>query len=236
MLINDVVNCLYPNKCAGCDEIIDEGKTLCDYCAVMINNTNYGNFCLKCGLPKEHCRCKYREYHFVRLISVYKNDGIARKVYYSYKLSHREELAPFFAQKTADLVKMLYGDIKFDAVMCVPTVLRSKMKRGFDHVEIITKEVSELLNIPFINGVLKVRDMRTPQHKAIFAERLENVQGKYYTVKRIDKDRVLLFDDISTTGATLDECAKELMFAGVKEVYCVVVLSTDIKKTNNEDK
>lgn len=229
MLINDLIDCLYPNKCAGCDEIIDEGKTICDYCAKLINNTDYDNLCQKCGLIKEHCRCKYREYHFIRLISVFKNDGIARKVYYSYKLSRREEFATFFAQKTADVVNMLYDDIKFDAVMCVPTVLRSKMKRGFDHIEIITKELSNILNIPFVNGVLKVRAMRAPQHKAILAKRLENVQGKYYTVKGIDVNRVLLFDDISTTGATLDECAKELMFAGAKEVYCVVVLSTDYK-------
>ena len=142
MLINDLVHCLYPNKCAGCDEIIDEGNSLCDYCATMINNIDYNNLCLKCGLKKQHCRCKYREYHFVKLISVYKNEGIARKAYYSYKLSRREELASFFAQKTADTVKILYGDIKFDAVMSVPTVLRSKMKRGFDHIEIIAKELA----------------------------------------------------------------------------------------------
>ena len=166
----------------------------------------------------------------MKLISVYKNEGIARKAYYSYKLSRREELASFFAQKTADTVKILYGDIKFDAVMSVPTVLRSKMKRGFDHIEIIAKELATRLDLPYIDGIIKARTMRTPQHKAIFAERLENVHGKYYTVKRIDKARVLLFDDISTTGATLDECAKELMFAGVKEVYCAVILSTDYKK------
>ena len=127
----------------------------------------------------------------------------------------------------------MFGDITFDAVCCVPAARRSRLKRGFDHSEKIAEKIAEHLGVKFLRGILKVRHFRPLQHSSSFAERLENVRGKYYTVKQADAGRVLLFDDICTTGATLDECAKELMFSGVREVYCAVILMTyPNKKTN----
>ena len=226
MLKSDLIGCLYPNKCAGCDEIIPEDKELCDYCRVKINNVNYNNVCTKCGYLKEHCRCDFREYRFKGALGVFKNEGAAGKAYYSYKLGRNEKLASFFACRVARAIKTAFAGVSFDAVVCVPTARRSKLKRGFDHNEKIALRLSRLLNIGFLSGVLKLRHFRSLQHKSSFSKRLENVRGKYYTDKRVKLDRVLLFDDIFTTGATLDECAKELMFAGVKEVYAVAVLAT----------
>ena len=230
------IECLYPNKCAGCGETIPGDKTLCDYCAVFINNLDYKNICTKCGLKKDFCRCKYKEYHFMGVVGVYKNEGIARKAYYSYKFGRREELAKFFAKKTADIVKRFYGNIKFDALVSVPTGFRSRFKRGFDHDRLVAVRLAEILNIKYANDVLKSRLFRPLQHNSSLKLRLENVRGKYYTVKRLNADRVLLFDDIYTSGATLDECAKELLFAGVKEVFCVCVLTTNPKKKPDGDK
>lgn len=221
-----ILDCLYPNKCAGCDETIKENGFLCEYCAVKIDNANYKDLCSKCGLEKDHCRCKSREFHYLGAAGTFKNEGIAKKAYYSYKLGRREELAPYFAKKAAEAVKTVFGDITFDAVCCVPTACRSRLKRGFDHNENIAVKIAGHLGVRFLHGALKVRHFRPLQHKSPFAERLENVRGKYYTVKQINAKRVLLFDDICTTGATLDECAKELMFAGVREVYCAVILMT----------
>lgn len=231
---SEFINCLYPNKCAACDEIIGNGRVLCEYCSVFINNINYNDFCVKCGLPKEQCRCKYREYRFSGVIGVYKNEGIARKAYYSYKFSHREELAGFFAGKAAMAVKRLYGDLKFDAVVSVPTIMRSKLKRGFDHSRVIARKLAEILNIDYQDGILRVKPFRNMQHNHSLADRLENVRGKYYTVNKLKGKRILLFDDIYTSGATLDECAKELLFAGAREVYCVSILTTNLKKKNGE--
>ncbi|MBO4433237.1 MAG: ComF family protein [Clostridia bacterium] len=231
-----ILSCLYPNKCAGCDGIIDEGKDLCEYCRLRINNVNYGKLCLKCGLQKEYCRCAFREFRFRAALGVFKNDGIARMAYYSYKLGKNEKLAAFFAQKAARAVKTVFADVSFDAVVCVPTAHRSKLKRGFDHNEGIALRLANFLGVKYLRGALKAKHFRPLQHKSSFSKRLENVRGKYYTDKRINLDRVLLFDDISTTGATLDECAKELMFAGVKEVYCVTVLATYPKKRINGGK
>lgn len=227
---NSVISCLYPNKCAVCDEIIREGNVFCEYCGRVINNIDYRNWCVKCGLPKDVCRCKIREFRFSGIVAAYINNGAAQKAYYSYKIGRREELASFFAKKAANAVKTVFGDLHFDAVISVPNSKSGLLRRGFDHGGKIAAGLSDILGLPYLRGVLKVKPFKSKQHKSSFADRLENVRGKYYTVKRLNIKRVLLFDDIYTTCATLDECAKELMFAGVGEVYCAAVLSTSRKK------
>ena len=230
MKVSAVLGAFYPNKCAACDEIIPEDKVLCDYCNATFLPPDYGKICKKCGLELDNCRCKYREFHFSGIIGAYINEGVARRVYYSYKIGRRQELARFFAERVATAVKAAFGDAAFDALICVPISHRSRLKRGFDHGEEIAEILADILNIKYVSGVLKSRHFRPFQHKSKFDERLANVRGKYYTVKRINAKRVLLFDDIFTTAATLDECAKELMFAGVHEVYCASLLSTYFKK------
>ena len=224
------INCLYPNKCAACDEIIDDGNILCDYCGIVINNNDLSKTCFKCGMPKDNCRCKYREFRFKGIVGAFRNAGAAKTVCYSYKMGKRRELADFLTKRVYCAVKRAFGDIKFDAVCAVPATPGSRLKHGFDHAGIIAENLAQAMGVRYLSGVLRVRPFRRPQHKSVFRQRLENVRGKYYTVKRTDAKRVLLFDDIYTTGATLDEAAKELMFAGVQEVYCAAVLATNVKK------
>ncbi len=227
---NTLFKCLYPDKCAACNEIIEENKALCDYCRVFIDADRAKNICVSCGAQKDACRCKFREYRFKGITAVYKNEGLAKKIYYAYKLGKREDLARFLAQKVTQCVKSDFKDLEFDALCYVPTSIKSRLKNGFDHNRTIASMIAENLAIECLHGALKVKPFKRPQHKSSFRQRLENIKGKYYTKNRIDKKRVLLFDDIVTTGSTLDEAAKELMFAGVQEVYCVSILTTSIKR------
>ncbi len=224
-----ILSCLYPNKCAVCGEIIEENKVLCDYCSILINNLCFKNLCFKCGSDKEKCLCKYREFRFKAIAGAFKNEGAAKTLYYSYKIGKRRELADFLANRVTYVVKKAFSGIEFDALCAVPTTVTSRFKRGFDHTGVIAAKISEILNIEYLESFLKVRPFKRSQHNSSFRQRLENVRGKYYTVGRINKKRILLFDDIYTTGATLDEAAKELMFAGAREVYCVSILTTSLK-------
>ena len=89
--------------------------------------------------------------------------------------------------------------------------------------------MSKELNIPYLKDILFCKKAGKLQHKSTIKERLTNVDGKYDFAYRIDGAKVLLMDDIRTTGATLDECAKMLLYAGAQSVFCVTALTTKIK-------
>jgi ComF family protein len=132
----------------------------------------------------------------------------------------------------AEAVNILYSDIKFDYICAVPASKSIFLNSNYDHCNYLCKELSKFLKIPYTNKILYCKGHKKQQHKLSIKNRLTNVNGKFYFNYRIDGATVLLVDDIRTTGATLDECAKMLLYAGADKVYCVTALATvmDLKK------
>lgn len=217
-----LLSSVYPNKCICCGEIIKEENYLCDKCDKNIERININDICLNCGLENNNCTCKYNVFRFNSLLSIFKNCGIAQTAYYKYKFSKKQHYAQFFASEICKAVNNCYSDITFDRVCSVP----SFKKFGYDHSGYIAKEVAKQLEIPFDDSLLKCIKRTKKQHKSSIKERLINVEGKYQTNHNVSEYNILLIDDIKTTGATLDECAKCLLFAGANGVYCVAVLAT----------
>ena len=221
-ICNVLLSSVYPNRCIGCGNIIEEGICLCNKCDKDIERINLQDICLNCGLESNSCTCKYNIFRFNSLLSIFKNCGIAQTAYYKYKFSKKQHYAKFFASEICNAVNTCYSDIRFDLVCSVP----SFKKFGYDHSGYIAKEVAQQLKIPFDNKLLKCIKRTKKQHKSTIKERLINVDGKYKTTYNVSEYNILLIDDIKTTGATLDECAKSLLFAGANGVYCVAVLAT----------
>ncbi len=233
-IFKTLISAVYPNKCISCGEIIDEEKSLCDYCEAHIERNNLDDFCLLCGSEKSSCVCDFNIYRFDKLITVFKNEGIAQKAYYKYKFNKRQHYAHFFAKEMSAAVKKLYSDIRFDYICAVPSGRGFLNNTHFDHSGYITELMSKKLNIPYLKDILYCSKHKKLQHKSTINERLVNVNDKYNFKFCIDGKTVLLVDDIRTTGATLDECAKMLLYAGADSVYCVAALTRKInsKKKN----
>lgn len=227
-LLKNIIVTIYPNKCICCGEIIAEGINLCKNCNKNIERLNIDDICLDCGLEKAYCECKYSIYRFGSLVSAFKNCGLARKAYYSYKFAKKEHYADFFADEIYSAVNECYNNINFDLICAVPPF----KKRSYDHSGYIAKKISHRLNIPFLNDLLICVKKSKRQHKSSIKERLSNVDNKYTVNCRVDGMNILLIDDIKTTGATMDECAKVLLFAGAKNVYCACALVTVIENKN----
>ncbi len=225
-----LISVFYPNKCVGCGEIIDNDEFLCNYCYKHIERVDTEKFCVICGMEKASCICNAKIYHFHNIVSVFKNEGIAKRAAYCYKLNHRMQYSRFLAQQICLSVAKLYYGVKFDYVCWVPSSKKSIMKYGFDHTKLLATEISEILNVPLAQDVLGCIAFKKTQHFSSLKERFENVKGKYYFKSKLNADNVLLIDDIRTTAATLDECSKVLMFAGVNRVYCATALTTLPKK------
>ncbi len=227
--VDEVISVFYPNRCASCREIIENDRYLCVNCEKNIELIDHAKRCKKCGLDKENCTCKKYIYYFDGAISVYKNDGIARNTMYSYKLGRRAGHVSFFAQSMAKAVKSELGDIKFDAIIAVPTTIKSRIKYGFSPVDELCFALTELLDIKFFKKAIKCRHTKKAQHNVDFSERFENAREKFYCDKKLEVKTVLLVDDIKTSGATLSQCARALKFAGVERVYCITALAGVVK-------
>ena len=242
-VLSTVYNCqdaifsiFYPNRCVGCKEIVDNDFYLCCDCEKNIERFDTNKRCKICGLDKENCTCKKSIYYFDGAVCVYKNTDIARNAVYSYKLGRRQANASFLAQEMANSIKKEFYDIQFDAIIGVPTTIKSRLKYGFSPVDELCFALEELLSVKFLKGVLKCRRFNRTQHYLDFARRFENAGKKFYCDCKIDAKTILLVDDIKTSGATLSHCARQLKFAGAQKVYCVTALASVTKNKNHSFK
>ena len=221
-----LISAIYPKKCICCSELIDEEKQICDSCNSLIERNNLNGICIDCGFEKYECVCKYHVYRFNGLICVFKNKNLAQQAYYSYKFLKKQHYCSFFAEEMANAVLKCYCDIKFDFICSVP----SNNRYGYNHCGYIARQMAKILKIPYSENFLHCVKKTKKQHRSTFKERLINVEGKYKCNTRLDNKRILLVDDIKTTGATLDECSKMLLYSGADSVYCITLLGSSTSK------
>lgn len=116
----------------------------------------------------------------------------------------------------------------FDIIACAPPARERYYKRGFDHVELLGKFVSEKLGVPMLqDAIIKVKKNR-PQHTLSARKRAANVRGVYKVAlpEDIKGKNVLLIDDVFTTGATANEISRMLKKAGAKYVLAATIAKT----------
>ena len=225
-LIGGLIQAFFPKLCVCCGEVIDEPEYLCDECFKTIERCNSEKRCRVCGLEKGNCDCRWHVYYFEGCCAPFWNDGLAKKAMHSYKFSHKEYYAGFFAEQMALTVRNTYAGVRFDGVCYVPTTRRKKYKRGFDHCRGLALPIARIMEIPLLDNMLKCTRNAAAQHSLDFKERVKNVRDLYVWRRAAADKTLLLVDDIKTTGASIDECARQLLFAGAKNVYCVTALIT----------
>ncbi len=225
----DCINYIYPSKCLSCGEIVRKNEFLCDYCNFMLPIIDPQKRCTKCGLIKGNCDCKHLVYHFEGLTAPFFNEDVARRILYKFKFNKKQHYAKFFAQKMALCVVTDFKDIKFDGICFVPMSFKAKLRRGYNQSEDLAAELSEILNLPLFYDALAVKGRRKVQHYLKSKARFKNIRNRFKGKKNLKGKTILLVDDIKTTGATLDECARQLMFAGAYHVYCVTAIAVGKK-------
>ncbi len=219
-----VLELVFPNRCAGCGAIIPEGEGFCDYCFEFLPKTAIDTRCKVCGNKKDHCSCKNHIFYFTSATAPYYNQGVAKKAMYIFKFRKKPYFANIFARQMALSVKTDFYGVRFTGIVYVPMPLKKELKRGYNQSYELAVKLSEILNIPLINNALGCNMKRISQHKTNYRERFKNVKGMYYPNVSLKGQRLLLVDDIKTTGATLNECSRSLLKAGANEVYCVTGL------------
>lgn len=229
---NLLLDGIFPKQCVCCNEIIDEDEELCDDCIRNIERIDSTKRCKRCGLEKKNCECYKYVYHFEECIAPFFNEGIARRGMYAFKFKRRAHYATYFADEMAKSVRSQWGNIKFDAVCYVPSTAYSFLRRGFNQTYLLAEKLSDLLEIPLLKDSLYGKSKFRFQHTLTRDKRFQAVRDKYFfnpeRSGELKGKTVLLVDDIKTTGATLDECARQLLFSGANTVYAVCALITDV--------
>lgn len=219
-LFDALINFIFPTRCILCDELISPDLYFCKYCHGKIEFP-VEKRCSGCGLDIKKCECNEFIYHFDSVISPFYNKGYAKQGLYRFKFDKDLRAGEYYSSKMAALVKKTFDISDFDFIT---SVCPSDKTDEFDHSGILAKKISDKLKIPYKVTLTPSSKKRVTQHKLGFSDRFENVHCAYKTLGRYKNKRILLVDDIKTSGATIDECARQLKFSGAKKVHCVTAL------------
>lgn len=204
---------LFPPKCILCGKLLEKEET--DLCKICREET------------PEYPNRKRKPQFLDSFAAVWYYEEYPRKSLLRFKFSGRRNYAPAYGRLLAMKLLEQHSD-GFDCLTWVPVSWFRRLTRGYDQVELLAKAVAEELGIEPLCTLKKIRHNRRQSSIRGEAQRRANVLGAYRIVNalQIQGKRVLLLDDILTTGATVEECARMLKTAGAKEVHCAAMAAS----------
>lgn len=230
-----LVAILFPERCVSCGEVILPGEGTCAACRVAWPTIGVP-ICPHCGLEKEWCDCRRRRRHYERVVASWYYDGAAARAVMRMKENDDPLSVAYFADVLADTVHQHYEDIFFDGVVFVPATRRDYRRRGYNPGEWVARETAKRLKLPCLPYLRKIYET-APQKRLSAEQRGGNLLGVYdVTEETLEGKTLLLIDDVVTTGATLDECAKMLKIYGAEAVYAATVAATRKQKEKEDDR
>ena len=207
-LLHSILNLIYPPKCPFCGRVLEKGEEgLCARCQRTLPWTEGHND------PVDFCD--------VSLSPLRYQDGVRQAVHcykFRYGRMHSRFLGTLMEQCLHDRWSEPVG-----AIVWVPLSRKHRQKRGYDQAELLARRVGELAGIPVLDALEKIRDTETQSNLERPAQRRANVLGAYRvrTGAELSGKRLVLVDDVVTSGATLAECASCLRMAGAESVVAL---------------
>ena len=204
-MIKFLLDIVFPKFCCGCNRL---GTYLCPMC---YSKLYFFPTTIEMEVEKPYCD---------QLFALVKYQKTINQLMFDFKYHGVKEIGQTCA-------RMLFycGDIPdFDLVINVPLHSAKLQQRGFNQTEIIAREYAKLVNKPYFQLLKKIKNNKAQANISDQQQRLANTIGVYQLVKSLPKDidlvnSCLSIDDVSTTGATINECAKVLKSLGIKTVY-----------------
>ncbi len=216
---------MWPTRCVVCDL---PGELLCRRCRMNLPYLDQLQACPTCGAPWGRgicCECNHQTLSW-RGMERFPLDGCAsatmlspttRRMVTVFKDRGEERMAEVLAEIMANTMSPSWHDRSL--LVPIPARRRAERKRGFDHMQLITKELSDSTGVPWLS--LLAQGQRRDQRELDARQRLENMRGSI-TVRpekrALVPKRVVLVDDVFTTGATLFTAAAAVRKAGAEEV------------------
>jgi len=227
-IVKGLIDLIFPPHCVFCGTPFAEDDSA-EICPDCLRNIRFISppICPKCGFPfvmgigEDHLcgQCLQRQWHFgsARALGLY--EGAIREAIHQLKYRGKS----FLAKSLAGLLDRGYPFIdygSYDLLVPVPLHPKRLRERGFNQALILGKAIGRREGIPCRGFLLKKITWSPPQIDLSPRERKENVKGSFAVTDpgRVRGKRLLLIDDVMTTGSTVNECARELLKAGAGEV------------------
>ncbi|MBQ7739879.1 MAG: ComF family protein [Eubacterium sp.] len=211
---------LLPKRCKLCGAVIEPDKALCEDCESL--KRIEGKICNKCGCESDICSCKKERFSpdYKAFCAAYYYEGSVIKGVVRFKNDGFTFLKEGIASEISEAVGLRFDTEDFDFVTFVPMTKGKERKRGYNQSRLLAREVAALLEIPCISTLIKIRKTDS-QRFSKANRRKENLFGAFDVKEGVDirDKKILIIDDVKTTGSTLSECAAMLKIAGAREVY-----------------
>ncbi len=209
-----LLDLIYPARCVMCRDFLPPGPPrICDKCAAALPKTENGG--------------RRKGDFFSECVSALYYENDVRDAIHRYKFNGVQAYAPVFGEL---LAASIYEDLEgeYDILSWVPLDPGRRRSRGYDQAELLARNAGKRL---MREPVCVLRKRRGIQPQSLTGEpekRRANIAGAYRVTdpELIRGKRILLIDDIVTTGATLSECAKTLLLAGAEDVRCATLATT----------
>jgi ComF family protein len=205
-----VLDLLFPPKCVFCRKILADGReTVCAAC--------------KSGLPRlAGGRLRTHGDYFDVCVSPLPYEGAVREAILRYKFRGAREYAETFGKMLAVCVlENLSGE--FDVITWVPLSKKRLKTRGYNQAELLAEVAARELDKPAEALLVKTREVPAQSSVKGADARRANISGAFAAEAELSGRRVLLVDDIVTTGATLSEAARTLLLADASRVVCAAL-------------
>ena len=209
--LSGVLDLIFPRRCVFCRRFLEKGEDgICARCETGLPFTTNGGELVG-------------EYFSLCAAPLYYEKDVRESIH-RYKFQDAELYAPVYGKLVAARVRdRLSG--QFDFISWPPLSRKRLRERGYDQAMLLAKAAAAELGAECMPTMEKVRDPAKQSQTGSAEKRRANIAGAYRGLEpeRVRDKRILLIDDVVTTGATLDECARTLRRAGARSVFCVAL-------------
>ena len=206
-IFENILNLIYPQVCGICGKI--NSKPLCNKCKIKLEK----EYQFQTDNYKEDQNKNFIEHSYF-----FKYENLIRSQIIAIKFQEKPYIYQTITYFLKNVQKSFENLKKYDIIIIVPISKQRRRDRGYNQSELIANEISKIINVPILKGALhKIKDT-VPQSSLNKIQREENAKG-VYQVRRCNKlynKKILLIDDIYTTGNTVNECANTLIQNGIK--------------------
>jgi competence protein ComFC len=234
---------VYPQHCAICKKYLKrEEKDVCEacwnslvtlpnpfcpYCKSFFESGEIGcGFCGVTGKTMVENPTKGGEDHKVSMVrSLGRFDDYYKELIHRFKYGKKIPLGKRLAQRLGETINSDPRFLKSDFLIPVPLHKSRYRERGFNQSEIVAEGISKIAGLPLLKNALIRKKNTKDQTNLSFQQREENVRGAFVVTQPeiMNGKRIILVDDVITTGATLSECARMLKQAGAEKILGMTI-------------